>query len=153
MDPLELARGFEAEFWEDMTALNVAPPVVQTRVTEHIPAIVSYVKQLEKNGYAYAAPDGVYFDTTAFGARGHTYGKMANVTTADPEAEDDATPAGMKRNPKDFALWKLSKGSGGMVWPSPWGSGRPGWHIECSAMTHAIFGSKLDVHGGGVDLK
>jgi cysteinyl-tRNA synthetase len=153
MDALELARGYEAEFWEDMKALNVSPPVVQTRVTEHIPAIVSYVKQLEKNGYAYTAPDGVYFDTKAFEGKGHTYGKMANLSTAESEAETDTAAAGIKRNPKDFALWKLSSGRSSMEWQSPWGSGRPGWHIECSAMTHAIFGSKLDIHGGGIDLR
>jgi cysteinyl-tRNA synthetase len=162
----DLARRYEAEFWEDMAALGVAPPTVVTRVTDHIGPIVEYVRVILERGGGYVAPDGsgVYLDTQALGP--HGYGKlMPSARHADDWAPAAAAAAGddadgadasplvpLKRNRRDFALWKAAKSADEPSWPSPWGPGRPGWHIECSAMTDAVFGGRLDVHAGGVDL-
>ncbi|RYG52596.1 cysteine--tRNA ligase [archaeon] len=156
--PEALARDMEHRFWEDMHALNVMPPTQFTRVSEHIQDVVAYIQGIERNGFAYATPDGVYFDVHAFGSR---YGKLMPSARHGTLAEDgvDAgsgergTPVGAahKRSARDFALWKAAK-AGEPAWPSPWGAGRPGWHIECSAMTHAAVGNHLHVHAGGIDL-
>lgn len=159
----ELASQYEAEFLSDMRTLNVLPPTVLTRVTEHIDDIVQYISVIVDKGLAYVTPDGVYLDTTAMGGG---YGKLMPSQRHGQNSNDaDATPAttieedpearaftGGKRNRRDFALWKLSKSPCEPCWHSPWGGGRPGWHIECSAMTHAVFGPRLDVHAGGIDL-
>ncbi len=151
--PLDLARGFEEDFWADMAVLNVRPPTVVTRVTEHIPDILKYVDDIVSNGYGYAPAggDGVYFDTKAFESR-HAYGKLGNSGT---EPSTDTPASTVKRDSRDFALWKCSSESqaGEWSWQSQWGAGRPGWHIECSTMIHAVFGKHIDVHGGGIDLK
>lgn len=143
---LSLARHYEAEFLDDMDYLGVLPPTIITRVTEHIGDIVDYIGGIEQQGLAYEAEDGVYFDTQSFGPQ---YGKLGpNAATESQEAHDPTTT---KRDARDFALWKLAK-PGEPFWESPWGEGRPGWHIECSAMTEAIFGSELVLHAGGIDL-
>jgi cysteinyl-tRNA synthetase len=153
--PRDLARRYEGEFWNDMEALGVTPPVVCTRVTEHVDAIISFVTTVIDNGLAYvpAGGDGVYFDTQAFVAAGHVYGKLGGGGISDPTiTAQEPEPMAFKRDPRDFALWKIAK-PGEAWWDSPWGKGRPGWHIECSAMIRSVFGPGLDVHGGGVDLK
>ena len=170
---LELAQYYEAEFADQMAALNVKAPTVQARVTEHIPQIVSFIEGIAARGHAYETEWGVYFDTAAFSAEPqHTYGKLqpkrqqAAAESFDAAAAAAAATEGGsgsnvpgnktvgssgKKRPADFVLWKPVK-PGEPMWDSPWGPGRPGWHIECSAMASTIFGSTLDLHTGGQDL-
>jgi cysteinyl-tRNA synthetase len=148
------ARVLEQSFFADMDRLGVARPDVVLRVTEHIDAIIAYVQGIEQKGHAYQTPDGVYFDMNSFKASSGHYGKLSSLPPQDETQEATSTIIGKseKRNPRDFVLWKSAK-PGEPSWASPWGPGRPGWHIECSAMTHSYFGERLDVHSGGVDLK
>ncbi|KAL1772986.1 putative cysteine-tRNA ligase, mitochondrial isoform X2 [Sigmodon hispidus] len=145
VSPASLASLFEEEFKQDMAALKVLPPTVYLKVTENIPQIVSFIEGIIAHGHAYSTATGsVYFDLRA---RGEKYGKLINVVpseTAEPVDSD-------KRHAGDFALWKAAKPQE-VFWPSPWGDGRPGWHIECSAMASEVFGSQLDIHTGGIDL-
>ncbi|GJP71861.1 hypothetical protein CLOP_g2659, partial [Closterium sp. NIES-67] len=150
-----LAAKYEVEFFEDMKALGVRPPHVLTRVTEYIDAIINYVEKIVQHGFAYAVNGSVYFDTKAFKESGHMYGKLCpwSVGSAELAAESESDFAtSEKRNRSDFALWKASK-AGEPSWPSPWGDGRPGWHIECSAMASDIVGFPMDIHSGGIDLR
>ena len=160
---MRFARRFEDEFMRDMQDLGVRPPTVMTRISEYVPEVVSFVESIIQNGFAYESNGSVYFDTQAYKAAGHCYRKLVppaadgDVTSqADMAESEGALSAGgveEKKSPNDFALWKKSK-SGEPVWESPWGFGRPGWHIECSAMGMAIFNKQtMDIHGGGVDLK
>lgn len=160
ISPTDLARAYEAEFFEDMAALGVTPPTVVTRVTEHITEIVAYISKILERGLAYTTADGVYLDTAAMGvgygklmpSQSHGQGREEGLSpNGEPSDVDAIIGAAGKRSARDFALWKASR-PGEPSWPSPWGPGRPGWHIECSAMTHAVFGGGLDVHAGGVDL-
>jgi len=155
------ARYYESEFLEDCRALNIREPDVLTRVTEYVDEIVAFIKKIEINGYAYESNGSVYFDTQKFkGTVNHDYPKLvphAGSGATDAEiAEGEGALSGAfvdsKKHRNDFALWKKSK-SGEPRWDSPWGLGRPGWHIECSVMATAIHGRTLDIHGGGVDLK
>jgi len=151
----------EASFFEDMAALNVRPPDAVTRVTDYVPEIVSYIETIARNGYCYEANGSVYFDTAAFtSSEGKVYGKLVDASAlADKEllAEGEGALSASsaeadKRHPSDFALWKASK-PGEPAWPSPWGEGRPGWHIECSAMMSDLLGGEVDINAGGIDLK
>ncbi|ORZ38834.1 tRNA synthetases class I (C) catalytic domain-domain-containing protein, partial [Catenaria anguillulae PL171] len=153
-----LAAFWENDFMQDMEALGVRPADVLTRVSEFVPEIVEFVEKIIKNGYAYEADGSVYFDTRAFHANpNHHYAKLepwsANSEALVAEGEGDLSTnlTRQKRSPADFALWKASK-PGEPAWPSPWGPGRPGWHIECSVMASAVVGDKLDIHTGGEDL-
>ena len=170
-DMERMVRGLEDDFFADLDALHVRRPTAVLRVTEHIPDIIRYIEAILRAGRAYVAPDGVYFDVVACGdaylhfkERGLPGMATARPLDADAASEqaplpsDEAEPAGapgsFKRDPRDFALWKVLKRPGEEPgWASPWGLGRPGWHIECSAVTHAYFGPRLDLHSGGVDLK
>lgn len=156
-----LARQKEQQFFEDMARFYVRPPTAITRVSEHLPEIIKYVEQIQHKGFAYEAADGsgVYFNTTQLGDK---YGKLdprrqsqqdAEVLAAVEESDVVEEEEKVKKDPKDFALWKAAKEENEPAWASPWGMGRPGWHIECSAMTHHVLGEKLDVHTGGVDLR
>lgn len=150
------ARRYEREFFEDMTALGVKEPDVVTRVTEFVPQIVDYIKGIIDNGYGYESNGSVYFDTNGFKDKGYDYRKLKPGvdTSAEDMAEGEgalASGASEKKHPNDFALWKASK-PGEPSWESPWGAGRPGWHIECSVMASNVIGENLDIHGGGVDL-
>ncbi|CAI9403696.1 cysteine--tRNA ligase [Nocardioides sp. T2.26MG-1] len=134
-------------------ALNVAPPTYEPLATGHVPEMVELITELIERGHAYAAEDGsgdVYFDVQSW----PQYGELTRQRIDDMEAAEDADPRG-KRDPRDFALWKGHKESEPATasWPSPWGRGRPGWHIECSAMAGKYLGSAFDIHGGGVDLR
>ncbi|XP_063878581.1 LOW QUALITY PROTEIN: cysteine--tRNA ligase, cytoplasmic-like [Scylla paramamosain] len=155
----ELPRHYEEEFNKDMEALNVMEADVVTRVSEYVPQIVDYVAKIIENGYAYEANNSVYFDVAKFDAEpNHYYAKLVPEAYGNQAALEEgegtlsAASAQEKRSPNDFALWKASK-PGEPAWPSPWGPGRPGWHIECSAMASEIFGESIDIHTGGVDLK
>ena len=142
----ELDRAYEA--------LNVAPPTYEPAATGHIPEMLELIGQLIARGHAYAAEDGsgdVYFDVRSW----PSYGELTHQKIDDMEAAEDADPRG-KRDPRDFALWKGWKKESEpetAAWPSPWGPGRPGWHIECSAMAGKYLGTAFDIHGGGVDLR
>jgi cysteinyl-tRNA synthetase len=132
----------------DMAHLGVSPPDVQPKVTEHIPHIIQLIQLLEKNGYAYKTKDGsVYYRV----GKKTDYGKLSNRSPEDLKAGARVEPAEGKESPNDFALWKASK-PGEPKWHSPWSEGRPGWHIECSAMSKTYLGEQFDIHGGGVDL-
>ena len=156
-----ICRPFETEFFEDMEALNVRPPNTITRVTEYMDEIIAFVQRIVDNGFGYVAPSGsVYFDIQAF-VQKHKYAKNRPDAAADlsllMEGEGAITQkeGGQteKRSPYDFALWKASK-PGEPKWAAPWGGeGRPGWHIECSAMASEILGQTMDIHTGGSDLR
>ena len=152
-----LTKEYEDRFTEDMRALNVLDPDEVTRVTEYITQIVEFTEKVLLNGFAYKTSDGsIYFDITAFEADQNHYARLKpenrNDTKLLAEGEGDLTKSpSEKRSTADFALWKASK-SGEPSWPSPWGNGRPGWHIECSAMASDTLGKQIDIHTGGVDL-
>lgn len=151
-----LAAYWEGKFFDEMARLKVREPDIVTRVTEYVPEIVAYVERIIQNGYAYEAEGSVYFDTLTFdGTDGHNYAKLEPWSKGNREllegGEGALSSRTGRRSPSDFALWKASK-PGEPSWPSPWGPGRPGWHIECSVMASAIFGENIDIHSGGSDL-
>lgn len=157
----KLSKDWEAEFHKDMDALNVLRPNVLTRVSEYIPEIIAFVQKVIDNGFAYESNGSVYFDVGKFDKQEkHSYAKLVPEAYGDTsslqEGEGDLSVTedrlSEKRSVTDFALWKSSK-TGEPWWDSPWGKGRPGWHIECSVMASAICGESLDIHTGGVDLK
>ena len=159
--PLQLARRFENQFWKDMDALNCLRPQVVTRVTEYVESdIIPYIESLLNKGFAYETPDGVYFSVGAFERSSSftRYGKLAPPTNAEDFYNRSEVETGMKRDRRDFSLWKRQKPGEQMYWKSPWGEGRPGWHIECSAMIEAVGkqfrdSHELSLHAGGIDLK
>jgi cysteinyl-tRNA synthetase len=147
-DPQEHAAEWTRICAKDMHDLGVPPADLEPRVTQHMPQIIRLVERLVGLGAAYVADDGsVYFSV----ASKADYGKLSNRTPDEMRAGARVEPAAGKRDPKDFALWKASK-PGEPAWESPWGAGRPGWHIECSAMSMTYLGESFDIHGGGVDL-
>lgn len=161
----DLSRENEAGFLEDMSLLGVDPPDVLTRVSEYVPEIVDYIGDIVKKGFAYASNGSVYFDVGAFRrAEDHVYCKLCPEAIGNAELLAEGEGAltqefgSEKRAPNDFALWKRSK-EGEPSWESPWGPGRPGWHIECSVMASQVFrqmgvkGGCMDIHSGGIDLK
>ncbi|CAF0971316.1 unnamed protein product [Rotaria sordida] len=156
---LTLARHYESEFHNDMSHLNILPPHILTRVSEYVPEIIKFIEKIIENGYAYESNSSVYFETMKFHKQ-HSYAKLEPDRMGDinalSEGEGALTTASNtskeKRNECDFVLWKKSK-IGEPVWQSPWGLGRPGWHIECSVMASTILGSQFDIHTGGIDLK
>jgi len=149
-----LAYEMHRELDHAYDALNVAPPTYEPAATGHIPEMVELITELIARDHAYAAEDGsgdVYFDVRSW----PSYGELTRQGIDDMEAAEDADPRG-KRDPRDFALWKGWKKESEpetAAWPSPWGPGRPGWHIECSAMAGKYLGAAFDIHGGGVDLR
>eukprot|EP01104_Vermistella_antarctica_P009609 TRINITY_DN2486_c0_g1_i2.p1 TRINITY_DN2486_c0_g1~~TRINITY_DN2486_c0_g1_i2.p1 ORF type:complete len:747 (-),score=226.81 TRINITY_DN2486_c0_g1_i2:60-2300(-) len=151
------AEIYEREFLEDLTNLGVGLPDVLTRVTEYVPEIIAMVAKIVENGFGYVVNGSVYFDTLAFdGDAKHNYCKLEPWSRGDlsllADGEGALAATGEKQRPNDFALWKQSK-DGEPSWDSPWGKGRPGWHIECSAMASSILGEQMDIHSGGSDLK
>ncbi|KAJ6438255.1 cysteinyl-tRNA synthetase [Purpureocillium lavendulum] len=152
----DLTKSMEALFTEDMDNLNVLRPDVITRVTEYVPQIVSFVERVVQKGFAYEAEGSVYFDIAAFEKAGNTYARLRPDSRNDKALQEEGEGSlskslGGKRGAGDFALWKKSK-AGEPFWLSPWGEGRPGWHIECSVMASDVLGSRMDIHSGGIDL-
>ena len=143
----ELADRFINEYYTDAKGLNVKKATVHPRATENIDAIIELVKTLIEKGYAYEADGDVYFSTKSFKG----YGKLSHQPLEDLEAGARVEVGDKKKDPMDFALWKAQK-PGEPAWESPWGLGRPGWHIECSAMAMRYLGKTIDIHGGGQDL-
>ncbi|CAN8247582.1 unnamed protein product [Cochlearia groenlandica] len=146
-DPISLSRRFCEEFNRDMEQLQCLDPSVQPRVSDHITQIIDLIKQIIDNGYAYKVDGDVYFSVEKF----PSYGKLSGRKLEDNRAGERVAVDTRKRYPADFALWKAAK-EGEPFWESPWGRGRPGWHIECSAMSAAYLGYSFDIHGGGMDL-
>ncbi|MFB6160866.1 MAG: cysteine--tRNA ligase [Haloferacaceae archaeon] len=169
-DELAVAERFTASVLEDMRGLNLLRAEVYPRVSEHVPEIIDLVATLIERGYAYEANGSVYFDVTTF----EEYGKLSNQSVDDLEAQGSPSERSEKRHPADFALWKAdgvapaeleehqashegsappeTAAAGAATWDSPWGEGRPGWHVECSAMATTHLGDTIDVHMGGQDL-
>ncbi|KAI2621758.1 tRNA synthetases class I (C) catalytic domain-containing protein [Hypoxylon sp. NC1633] len=152
----DLTRFMEGEFTDDMDALNVLRPDVVTRVTEYVPQIANFVERIVEKGFAYEAEGSVYFDIAAFEKAGNTYARLRPDNRNDKALQEEGEGSlskslGGKRGAGDFALWKKSK-PGEPYWPSKWGNGRPGWHIECSVMASDVLGSRMDLHSGGIDL-
>lgn len=151
------AKRYEDRFMEDMQALNVLEPDVVTRVTEYVEKITAFITQIEQRGYAYKTSDNsVYFDINAFEKGGNSYARLEPWSRNNMDLQADGEGAltkktSEKRSDADFALWKSSK-QGEPSWQSPWGFGRPGWHIECSAMASQELGEQMDIHSGGIDL-
>jgi cysteinyl-tRNA synthetase len=145
--PWEVAEEYGRIYFDLMARLGVLPPDITPRATGHIAEMVALVGSLVDRDAAYAVDGDVYFSVDRFGA----YGKLSNRTLEDMRAGERVEPDARKRHPMDFALWKAAK-PGEPAWPSPWGPGRPGWHIECSAMSMKYLGETFDIHGGGQDL-
>ncbi|NQT22759.1 MAG: cysteine--tRNA ligase, partial [Candidatus Omnitrophica bacterium] len=134
-------------YHEDMALLGMTKPDIEPKATETINDIIKFIKALIKNGYAYAAGANVYFNVRKF----RNYGKLSGQSIDEMEEGSRVTLDKNKLDPLDFALWKASR-EGEPSWPSPWGDGRPGWHIECSVMSTKYLGNKFLIHGGGLDL-
>lgn len=145
ISPQELAQKYISEYFEDMDALNIVRAHVYPRATEEIPKIIEVIQGLITKGHAYATAGSVYFRVRTFSG----YGKLSR-RNLDEMVSGGAEEVG-KEDPLDFALWKAAK-PGEPYWSSPWGEGRPGWHIECSAMSLKYLGESIDIHGGGQDL-
>ena len=148
-----LAYRFEKVFAQAYAALGIDPPTYEPRATGHIPEMFALIQRLIDRGHAYPALDDsgdVYFDVRSW----DKYGALTNQSVEDMQDSADADPRG-KRDPRDFALWKGYKEGEPLTasWESPWGRGRPGWHLECSAMAGKYLGSRFDIHGGGLDLR
>ena len=143
----ELARKFERRYIEDMNKLNVNGVNLFARATDHVDEILDQIQRLIDKGFAYETEDGVYFEIEKF----PEFGKLSNRNIEELESHRDLADT-TKKNPQDFALWKKREGVDEPTWPSPWGDGRPGWHIEDTAITEYYFGPQYDAHGGGLDL-
>lgn len=144
----ELGERYISEYFKDAKALGIRPATVHPKATEHIGDIIALVQKLIDTGHAYELNGDVYFDTQSFPG----YGKLSGQDLSELELGARIDVNEQKKNPMDFALWKAKK-EGEIAWDSPWGEGRPGWHIECSAMSMKYLGDTLDIHGGGQDLK
>jgi cysteinyl-tRNA synthetase len=146
-DPVELASSYVTEFLDDLASLHILPATIYPRVTQSMPQIISFIEQLIAKGFAYAADGDVYFRV----AKDADYGRLSGRSLTDMVSGTRFDVDARKEHPGDFALWKGAK-PGEPAWPSPWGPGRPGWHIECSAMSLDHLGEEIDIHGGGNDL-
>ena len=147
VDPKEITDKYITEFYEDMDALNVERATIEPRATQHINQMIDMIQRLTEQGFAYQINGDVYYRVEKFDG----YGKLSGRKLEDMEAGARVGVDERKHNPYDFALWKSAK-PGEPAWDSPWGKGRPGWHIECSVMSAEYLGETFDIHGGGKDL-
>ena len=146
---LEVSKKYTKEYFEDAHALNVRDADIHPLVSEHIPDIIEFIETLIEKGFAYEADGDVYFSTRKFDG----YGKLSGQNIDDLEAGARIAVGEVKNDPLDFALWKARKEESEIAWESPWGMGRPGWHIECSTMAKKHLGPTIDIHAGGQDLQ
>jgi cysteinyl-tRNA synthetase len=147
--PMEIAAYYTDAWLEDEALLNMAPADVMPRATDHIPEMVSLTRELLERGLAYEVDGNVYYDVSEFPGYGQLSGQRLDQMRAGHRVDVETD----KRDPEDFALWKAAEPGRLMKWPSPWGDGFPGWHIECSAMSMKYLGDRFDIHTGGIDLK
>lgn len=147
VEPMALAEKYTYNYFRDMDKLGIERPDISPRATGHIIEQIEIVKKLLENGHAYETNGNVYFDVSS----DENYGKLSGRTVEDQESGMRIETASDKRSPEDFALWKKADDGHIMKWPSPWGMGYPGWHIECSAMSTKYLGEHFDIHGGGMD--
>ena len=145
--PMAIAEYYTRRYYEDMDALNIIRPDIAPRATGHIIEQIELIKELITKGFAYAVDGNVYFDV----AKDKEYGKLSGRKVEDQEASGRVEERSDKRSPQDFALWKRAEKGHILQWPSPWGMGFPGWHIECSAMSMKYLGETFDIHGGGLE--
>ena len=145
--PMEIAEFYSNIFFEDLNKLNINRPEIIAKATDHISDMIHYVEKLVELGFAYEIEDGIYFDIAKF----PEYGKLSRLNLDDQQAGARVEVNSQKRHPADFAVWKKAEPNHIMQWPSPWGMGYPGWHIECSAMSRKYLGAHFDIHSGGVD--
>jgi cysteinyl-tRNA synthetase len=148
IDPLVYSQQFTDRCLTDLDALGVRRADLYPKASEAIPEMIQMIEQIIQNGYGYVADGDVYFSVETFS----DYGKLSGQNIAEMKKGGRIEPGELKKNPLDFALWKKAK-PGEPVWSSPWGLGRPGWHIDCSAMSCSILGPTFDIHGGGMDLQ
>lgn len=149
----EWVSTYEREFTRAYDVLGVLPPSVEPRATGHVTQMIEYMQRLIDAGFAYAAGGSVYFDVAEWTAvKGANYGHLSGNKVEEMEQGENPADSHGKRSAQDFALWKAAK-PGEPSWPTPWGEGRPGWHLECSAMATWYLGAQFDIHGGGLDLK
>jgi cysteinyl-tRNA synthetase len=147
--PYEIAEFYTDAWLEDERLLNITPADVMPKATDHIPEMIALTSALLERGLAYEVDGNVYFDVSAFPAYGQLSGQRIDEMRAGHRVDVETD----KRDPEDFALWKRAEPGRLMQWPSPWGEGFPGWHIECSAMSMKYLGERFDIHTGGIDLK
>ncbi|BFP42176.1 cysteine--tRNA ligase [Flavobacteriaceae bacterium GF1] len=153
LEPMEVVQRYTVDFHDTLKKFNLLPPSIEPTATGHIIEQIEIIKEILGKGFAYEKNGSVYFDVVKFNAS-HEYGKLSGrkledmiANTRELAAQDE------KKNPQDFALWKKAEPQHIMRWPSPWGDGFPGWHLECTAMSTKYLGENFDIHGGGMDLK
>jgi len=152
LEPMEVVQTYTLKYHEAMRMLNVAPPSIEPRASGHIVEQIEAVKKILDSGYAYESNGSVYFDVVKYN-EDHRYGILSGRTLDDTrEGTRDLDGQSDKKAPYDFAIWKKAEPQHIMKWPSPWGEGFPGWHLECSVMGEKYLGSEFDIHGGGMDL-
>jgi cysteinyl-tRNA synthetase len=147
VEPMEVAETYTRSYFEDMDRLGVVRPNISPRASGHVPEQIEMIKTLLDKGHAYESDGTVYFDVGSF----DEYGKLSGRSVEDMEAGARVAVREEKRHPADFALWKKAAPEHILRWPSPWGWGYPGWHVECSAMSTKYLGETFDIHGGGID--
>lgn len=153
LEPMEVVQRYTIDFHNILEKFNFLPPSIEPTATGHIIEQIEIIKDILAKGYAYEVNGSVYFDVTTFN-KDHEYGKLSGRKLEDMVANTRELAAqDEKRNPQDFALWKKAEPEHIMRWPSPWGDGFPGWHLECTAMSTKYLGETFDIHGGGMDLK
>ncbi|GAA4446687.1 cysteine--tRNA ligase [Nibrella saemangeumensis] len=154
LEPMEIVQRYTNDFHQIMEIFNILPPSVEPTATGHMVEQIEAVKKLINQGLAYESNGSVYFDISAYNKEGGNYGKLSGRILEDLLNETrELDGQSEKRNPLDFAIWKNASPEHIMRWPSPWGDGFPGWHLECTCMSTKYLGSQFDIHGGGMDLK
>lgn len=154
LEPMEIVQRYTNDFHEVLTTFNLRPPSIEPTATGHMVEQIEAVKVLIDKGLAYESNGSVYFDIQKYNGEGGNYGKLSGRILDDLLNETrDLDGQSEKRNPLDFAIWKNASPEHIMRWPSPWGNGFPGWHLECSCMSSKYLGEQFDIHGGGMDLK
>ncbi|WP_417370015.1 cysteine--tRNA ligase [Flavobacterium beibuense] len=153
LEPMEIVQQYSVDFHQILELFNNMPPSIEPTATGHIIEQIETIKKIIENGFAYESNGSVYFDVVKFNETNH-YGKLSGRNLEDMISNTrDLSGQDEKRNPQDFALWKKAEPQHIMRWPSPWGDGFPGWHLECTSMSTKYLGNHFDIHGGGMDLK